>query len=203
MPKILNAFLAATLIVSTPAAAQAQPAAAAQPDDPAKLAEARAIADIIFPAQNRQAMLKTLLNQFNAQFQAAVPSEFDSLHDAGLSAIINKARAGVPDVVAPVAEAHMPQIIGAMASAYTHEFSLAELKDIRAFAQTPTGAHYLSKSTQLMGDPSIVAANKAYLADVVTVAKSKQAELKSEVLAYLKAHPDLQKKIEAQEAANN
>jgi len=53
-----------------------------------------------------------------------------------------------------------------------------------------------------MGDPAIAAANKAYIADVVTVAKSKQAELKSEVLDYLKAHPDLQKKIEAQEAAN-
>jgi hypothetical protein len=66
----------------------------------------------------------------------------------------------------------------------------------------PAGAHYLSKSTQLMGDPAIAAANKAYIADVVTVAKSKQAELKSEVLDYLKAHPDLQKKIEAQEAAN-
>jgi hypothetical protein len=204
MPKILNAFFSATLIASMPAAAaaQAQPAAAAQPDDPAKLAEANAIVNTIFPPQNRQQMVKNLLNQFTAQLQTSIPTGFESLHDAGLNAIMDKFRASIPDAVAPVAEAHMPQIIGAMASAYTHEFSLAELKDIRAFAQTPAGAHYLSKSTQLMGDPAIAAANKAYLTDVVTVAKSKQAELKSEVLAYLKAHPDLQKKIEAQEAAS-
>jgi hypothetical protein len=204
MPKILNAFFGATLIASMPAAAaaQAQPAAAAQPDDPAKLAEANAIVNTIFPPQNRQQMVKNLLNQFNSQFGAALPSAFESLHDAGLNAIMDKFRASVPDAVAPIAEKHLPQIIDAMATAYTHEFSLAELKDIRAFAQTPAGAHYLSKSTQLMGDPAIAAANKAYLTDVVTVAKSKQTELKSEVLAYLKAHPDLQKKIEAQEAAS-
>jgi len=204
MRAILGAVVGATLIVSMPAAAaaQAQPAAAAQPDDPAKLAEARAIVNVIFPPQDRQQMIRGLLNQFNSQFAGALPSTFESLHDAGLNAIMDKFRASVPDAVAPVAEKHLPQIIDAMASAYTHEFSLAELKDIHAFAQTLAGAHYLSKSTQLMGDPAIAAANKAYIADVVTVAKSKQAELKSEVLDYLKAHPDLQKKIEAQEAAN-
>ena len=53
----------------------------------------------------------------------------------------------------------------------------------------PAAEYYLSKSTQLMGDPAIAAANKAYIADVVTVAKSKQAELKSEVLALSEGAP--------------
>jgi hypothetical protein len=202
MRAILRAVLGATVLVSIPAvaAAQAQPAAA-QPDDPAKLAEARGIVNAIFPPQQRPQMVKNLLNQFTTQFQSAIPTGVESFHDAGLDAIMDKFRAGIPGDIEPIVEAHLPQIIDATASAYTHEFSLAELKDIHAFAQTPTGAHYLAKSTQLMGDPSIVAANKAYMADVVTVAKSKQAEVKAELVAYVKAHPDLQKKIEAQEAA--
>jgi hypothetical protein len=204
MRAILGAVVGATLIVSMPAAAaaQAQPASAAQADDPAKLAEARAIVAAIFPPQQRPEMVKNLLNQFVAQFQSAVPTGLESLHDAGLNAIMDKFRAGIPDDLAPVVEAHLPQIIDATASAYTHEFSLAELKDIHAFAQTPAGAHYLSKSTQMMGDPSIVAANKAYMVDVVTLAKAKEAEVKSDLLDYIKAHPDLQKKIEAQESAS-
>jgi hypothetical protein len=204
MRKILESVLGAVLIACAPVAAlaQVQPTAVAQLDDPAKLTEAQAIVGVIFPPQNRQEMIRGLLNQFNSQFAGAVPSAFESLHDAGLNAIIDKFRASVPDAVAPVAEAHLPQILDAMAIAYTHEFSLTELKDIHAFAQTPAGAHYLSHSTQLMGDPAIAAANKAYIADVVTVGQSKQAQLKSDVLAYLKAHPDVQKKVEALDAAN-
>jgi hypothetical protein len=204
MRAILGAVVGATLTALMPAAAaaQAQPAAAAQPDDPAKLAEARAIVTVIFPPEKRQQMVRTLLTQFTSQVLSAVPTGLESLHDAGLNAIMDKFRAGIPDDLTPIVKAHLPQIIDATASAYTHEFSLAELKDIHAFAQTAAGAHYLSKSTQLMGDPSIVAANKAYMADVVTMAKGKEAEVKSELLDYIKAHPDLQKKIEAQEAAN-
>jgi hypothetical protein len=46
----------------------------------------------------------------------------------------------------------------ASAQAYAREFSAAELKDMIAFAETPTGKHYLARGAAVETDPGILKA---------------------------------------------
>ena len=91
----------------------------------------------------------------------------------------------------------LPMIFEASAQAYVHAFTLAELKDVHAFAATPSGSHYLSKSMALLGDPAVVAANTAYMSEIQGMQAQLGADLKTKIFAYLNAHPDVAKQIRA------
>jgi len=86
-----------------------------------------------------------------------------------------------------------------MAEAYSHEFTLGELKDIHAFASTPSGKHYLSRSTAIIGDPAVAKVNTAMFKDIHDATQEMMPALKDKVMAYVKAHPDVAAKIEATE----
>ena len=195
MRAVLNIFLGAALIASMPAAAsaQAQPAAAAQPDDPAKLAEARAIVQIVSPPADREKMLDALLPKIEAQMRTPLPPAVEA--DPGLKAVVEGSYKDFMGVAQQVLLKHMPDMMEATALAYTHEFSLAELKQIHAFADTETGHHYLSRSAFVLGDPAVAKANSAMIADIHQLLATKKAELKDKFAAYLEAHPDVAKKI--------
>lgn len=199
MKRKICALAGALLLASVSASANAavQQPSAADADAAAKLTEARAIVAYILPVQNREQMLRDLVHQISAQMATVMPTRIDDVHDAGLTEIMTKFRARVPDILLPVLNAHMPRLLDGMATAYTHEFSLAELKQIHAFADTPAGGHYLSRSAALMGDPAVVESNKAYLADLKTVVAKESDALKAELITYLKAHPDVAEKIVA------
>jgi hypothetical protein len=77
-----------------------------------------------------------------------------------------------------------------MVQAYAREFTLDELRQIRAFADSPAGGHYLSRSTALVADPYVVAANQNYLKEATDLATSLRPELLAKVNAYLAKHPD-------------
>lgn len=198
MNTFLGSFAAASLIVLAPAsaaAAQAAPPAPATAGDAAKLAEAHAIIAVMFPPAERKRMMDKLLTQLSAQFSAGFPAAF--MTDPGLKAIVDDFMARAHGRQLAVLQKHMPSIFEATAIAYTHEFSLAELKDIHAFAETPAGRHYLSRATALIGDPAVANANKALIVDAQALTKSMLPELKEKLVAYVKAHPDVAAKIAA------
>jgi hypothetical protein len=199
MRQCLGPILGALLIVSIPAAAAAaaQHAPQAQPDEAAKLAEARAIVAIISPPADRERTLDTLLPKFVAQFRPKFPPAM--MADAGLQAIIDGEAKEMIAEERPLILKHMPDQAEANAIAYTHEFSLAELKQIHAFAQTPAGHHYLSRSASLVTDPAVAKANTALFADVQQVAAAHKAELKQKLIAYFTAHPDRAKELKGEE----
>jgi len=82
--------------------------------------------------------------------------------------------------------------------AYTREFSLAELKDIHAFAQTPAGTHYFSRTTAILGDPAVAEVNTEMMAEGQAMTQAKIAAFKPKLLDYLKAHPDVASKLQAE-----
>lgn len=192
----LQAVLAAILAASAPGAAIAQAPAAVQPNA-AKLAEAHAIIEIMFPPAERQRTFDRLLTQLSGQFRSAMPSI--ALTDPGVKAIVDKYFKMSLDQERPIIARHMPEIFEATALAYTHEFSLAELKGIHSFAMTPTGEHYLSRSAAIMTDPVVAKVNSAMIADSQRVALALMPQLRDELVAYLKAHPELIDKIKAAE----
>jgi hypothetical protein len=203
-----GAIAVAALATSNPALAQAARAVVLPPPpqvveartervDAAELAEARAIMEIMFPVEEREATFHELMQNVLRQIEQAVPADAVTGGDPGLTAILSGFRAEVPTLVMPTVRLHLPRIVDATAVAYTHEFDLAELKAIRTFAETPEGRHYLSRSTALIGDPVVAAANSAYLADVNALAMQARQELQAKLVDYLRAHPDVAARITA------
>lgn len=199
MKAIVAALLGASLVVAVPVEAAPQPAPAVQIADPAKLAEAHAIIAIMFPPAQRTRMMDKLMNDLMVPFRNNMPKAIAD--DPGLKAIfddfINESQA----LQRPIIQKDMPQVIEAMAIAYTHEFSLAELRQIHAFALSPTGNHYLSKSLDIAGDPVVIKANTAMVADGQKLMNMLLPEFMAKVLQYVTAHPDLEKKMKAAPSA--
>lgn len=185
---MLGAFALAAMML--PGTVQAQD----QGDQAAKLSEARAIISVMFPPAQRDQTIKELMGNIG-QSIAAVPPQFQG--EPGLAKLFQDFHDTLPDRIMPIASKHLPMIFEATALAYTRAFTLAQLKDVHAFAQTPSGAYYLTHSLALMGDPAVVAANTAYMKEIQGLQAGVQQDLVAKVGTYLKAHPDVAKRIAA------
>jgi hypothetical protein len=195
MKTILGPVLGAMLVAAAPASAAAQSVVPAQADQAAKLGEARAIIAVMFPPAERQAMMDKLVVDLTGQFRAMLPA--DAMADPGLKAIVDDFLEKALVRQRPVLQKHMPEQLEAMALAYAREFSLAELKDIHAFAGTSSGGHYLSKAISVVGDPAVAKANTATIAEIHAVTQEMLPELQGKLVAYLQAHPDVAARIAA------
>lgn len=183
--RFIAAIAGLALAGGIPASVSAQEAVA---DQQAELTEARAIMEIMFPPAEREQTFGVMMAQVVDQFRASIPT--DTITDPQLRAIMDRYLDAIPERLGPAVATHLPKILEATASAYTHEFTLAELKDIHAFAQSPSGQHYLKRSTALVGDPDVAAANTALFTDVQEIQSVFQRELIEELSAYLAEHPE-------------
>ncbi len=148
------------LALVVPAAAREDAAAA----DQAEMAEAQAIIEVMFPAAKRDEQMREMITAMTSQFTAAI--DMSRITDAGMRAILEDYLAEIPDRLMPLVNDHLPRMSQAMAVAYVNEFTLEELRDIHNFASTPSGGRFLFRSSALIGDPAIAAANTEYLARV-------------------------------------
>lgn len=189
MKRIWQPVLGALLVAALPSAA------AAQDSDAAELVEARAIVTIMFPPAEREQTIRTLIEQLTSQVRQAIPSDMAAIGDPGLTKMVEQYQDNVVGLLMPTVQAHLPKILDATAVAYTHEFDLAELQNIHAFAETPAGRHYLSRSAALLGDPAVAEVNTAYIREIQAIAATKQEEFRAQIVAYLTAHPDVARKV--------
>jgi hypothetical protein len=184
--RFIVAIAGLALATGVSAGASAQEASSA--DQQAELTEARAIMELMFPPAEREQTFGVLIGQAVEQFRASVP--VDSVTDPQLRAILERHFDSIPERLGPTISRHLPKIIEATASAYTHEFTLAELKDIHAFAQSPSGEHYLNRSAALVGDPDVATVNTAFFAEVQEIQAAFQNDLITELSAYIAEHPE-------------
>lgn len=177
----------AALFVTVPA--HADPVAS---PDPAATAYARQIVDIVLPPDRRADIVTEMMRTLGNQMRGAI---MDQLNDAGLRQIIDGYLAKMPDRLRPAVERYMPVLMDAMVQAYAREFSIEELRQVAGFATTPTGRHYFSRSSAIMSDPGVGAANRAFYADAQQVAQASQIELRQMVTDYLTKHPEVARKM--------
>ena len=168
------------------------PAAAATPASPADLAarraEAKAIIEVMFPPATREATIQRTIEELNSSMLQTMP--MPNVQDAGLKAIFDRYLVSMRAETVAVAQQNFPRKIAAMEGAYTRAFTLAELKDIHAFARTPSGQRYVSRNPTLMLDPEVRAANVAAMAEGRTRSRALMEALKAEVLAYVRKRPN-------------
>jgi len=176
------------LVAAIPAAATAQADDYVAPAD--ELAAARAIMEVMFPATNRE---DAILEMATAMGQQAAASMMNGpiFEEPGIKAIVEKHLSDMPQTLRPLFAKHLPQIFEATAVAYTREFSLEELRDIAAFAQTPSGQRYFVTLQKLLGDPVVAAANQAMFKDIGPIQREQSAKVSQEVQEYLIANPDV------------
>ena len=196
MKTIIRPVVAALLIALAPGTASAaQPTAAAQAEDPAKLAEARGIISIMFPPATRDQMMNKMMDDLTAPVRESMPLE--GITDPGLKALFTDYMDGLFASQRQLLIRHLPEMTDAMAVAYTHQFSLAALKDIHAFALTPSGNQYFSHVMSIMADPAVKTVMTNMMADAQQTARASVGGFKEKIAAYVKAHPDAARQLES------
>jgi hypothetical protein len=194
MKTVLKPIAALALLAST-TPASAQSVAAAPSDDAAELTEAHEIISIMFPPAQRQGMMDKMVSDLMAPMRQNLLVQ--DVSDPGLKALISEFFDTSLKRQLPLMQAHLPKMLDAMAVAYTHEFSLAELKDIHTFASSSSGSHYLSKSIAIVSDPAVMKVNGEMMAEAQRQSKELIAEFQKKLMAYMEAHPEVAEELAA------
>ena len=133
----------------------AAPAATSPAVDPRSLQLAHDILDLTNPPADRERIMRErldgILDRVSASMAARegsaahqVSSDFSTIMDSLVTQI-------------------MPQLADyydAIAHAYTRQFTVAELEQIRTFAMTPAGRRFVSIGTVIYKDPDVIAAQQ-------------------------------------------
>lgn len=183
--------LIAAIQLGSPALA-AQDEAYVPPAD--ELALARVIIEAMFPADRRDQMTLNMSETVTKQF-AGIFMKGPIYDDPGIKAIMDRFLADLPNTMRPIFAASIPQLLDANAIAYTRRFTLAELQDIAAFAQTPSGQSYFMSLQSLLNDPDIARANQAVFETGRPVIEQEARKVRQEVEAYFTANPDALERI--------
>lgn len=184
------------LALASPDPAPASPPPAAAPLNPADMQVARDIIAIAMPPEQRVAMMQGFSNTLLGAMSANIRSQI-AVDDPGLNHIIDTMLAQVPERMKPVYERNIPVLAETMARAYVRHFSSEDLHAILAFARTPAGQHYLSRSLVVAQDPEIVEVYKTMNRDGMILGQTLSRDYAGEISAYLKAHPEVAEKIAA------
>ncbi|EIZ80131.1 hypothetical protein WSK_1164 [Novosphingobium sp. Rr 2-17] len=179
----------ALLLVSQVACAQTPaPSAPAAAVSPESLTIAREIVTIAWPPEQREETMAKTMETILKQYRTSM--SFDKITDPGLRKIIDDYLDSVPTMLRPLVQRFLPHQMEAIAVAYARKFSAQQLRDVRAFAQTPSGRGYLQGSIEILSDPTVAQANTVFFKDVADLTKTKAEELTLQVAEYLKAHPE-------------
>lgn len=184
-----------------PAPAPATATDSTRDSDAMALEQAQAIVGIMFPPETREQTFAKTIDDMLGQFRRAM--KVDSVPDAGLRKILNEQLDAMPRLLMPTVREYLPQILNATALAYTHEYSLDELRHIRAFAETPAGSRYLQTSMKLLGDPAVAKVNEAYLAAIQKIQLAERDRMQAEISDYLKKNPDVTARLEGGRGADS
>lgn len=158
---MIRSALIALLLAGATAPAHAQAPASAGPVDPARLAAASALIDILLPPATREQMVTGMMMPMlanvrrsfadNPQFTAALDA------DPRVRALFDQFMAKQEMRSVEMMRQSLPGMMPAMAKAYARRFDLQQLSELRTFFETPTGRAYMQASFTIMSDPDIAA----------------------------------------------
>ena len=143
-------FLAAPATAQTPA-----------PLDPARVTAARELIDVLMPPATREQLITGMMAPMLANMRRAMQSapgfaadiHADPKLRTAFDAFITKQQAQTTRMLREA----LPGMLPAMARAYARRFDVAQMHELRAFFQTPTGRAYMQASYTIMSDPDIQA----------------------------------------------
>jgi hypothetical protein len=184
--------LAGLLFLASPGSLAAQDETYVPPAD--ELAEAQVIIEAMLPPDKREQILLDLASTVAKQASAGFMNG-PLFEEPGIKVIVEGFLADLPMVYRPLFAEHMPKILEATAVAYTREYTLEELRDIAAFARTPSGQRYFLRIQTLQSDPGVAAASSAMFTDLAPIARDAGIKVGQEVEAYLSDNPEVVERL--------
>ena len=178
------ALLAAALLHGS---ASAQPVGAGAAADAEKLALARDIVAITYPPETRLATFGGAVKSLIAQMRGG------QNNPPWMQTILTHVISETEEQTLQILQRHLPDMVDSYAHAYTHAYTLDELRQIDAFAHSPAGGHFLVNQINLLSDPAVGAANRSYMAETMPIMQNIQAKARREVGEYIAAHPEVVK----------
>lgn len=190
---VLACACAAAVPATGQVAASATPVSPA-PLDPARLAVARQIVDVVLPPQQRdtilQAMLDAMLKPMVSGIIDGSPKLKQAMEDNPaakqvMADFVKRQRdLGLTDI-----RAALPDLVEAYAHAYARNFTLDELTAIRDFAKTSAGAKFLQRGSALMSDPDVGAWQRRIMATQMERQPAELRKFQNDMSAALKNDP--------------
>ena len=173
---------AAALFLGAPATAQtAAPAATTGgPVDPARLAAARELIDVLMPPATREQLITGMMTPMLANMRRgmeAAPAFAEMNADPKFRAAFDQFMAKQEARTTAMLREALPGMVPAMAKAYARRFDVAQMRELRQFFETPTGRAYMQASYTIMADPDI----QAWQRDLMT---RSMARIQADVAAF-------------------
>ena len=200
--KIAIAF---TLGIATPSFAQVAPLVADKrplvannapldvgkvaPLDPARLASARTLLDVVMPPAKRDGMIDAIMKGMMANLSQSMLNspQMKAAYEADPRAgeifqhFFQRQQANSLATL----KANFPGMIEAMANAYARRFSITQMAEMRTFFQTPTGQVYISQAPTIVNDPDVA----KWQRDLMTSAMGKIPAEIDAMMAEIRALP--------------
>lgn len=165
----LFAMILAPLVLAAPRAlAQEAPAVAAADaemavvdgsQDPARMAAASALMDILIPPGGEAEWAASFISPaMDNGFAAMTEStEFKQMIESAprARAVVERFMARVRSSTLDTASSELPALRNAMTAAHARQFSVAQIAEITAFMRTPTGYAYHQASPNLLTDVDV------------------------------------------------
>jgi hypothetical protein len=189
---ILTATLAfAAGLPAVPALAQASPPPPAAAPDPVRLAAARTIIDTMMPPAQRDDMLERMARPMMENMRSTMMSSPMFAPDKGANpkmvALMDSFTKDMFEREIVLMKAEAPALFDAMARAYARRFSLADLKAIGAFFETPAGRTYAAQAPTIMTDPDVLSAQRNLITKSMAAMQDRLAEFTEKMAAENKA----------------
>lgn len=175
---IFAAALVATTLTVAPDSAAAQVASS---DEQTRIALAEQIAQIAFPEDQREEIFAKVIDQTEAQVMQSVKSH---IPDEEAMAILADFQQGMRAEQNAIVKRHIPLLIDGWSRAYADTFSAAELQDILTFVRTDSGRAYMQRSSSVISNPHLAAANQAYMDEITSITFAAVPSLMEKLAAY-------------------
>ena len=129
------------------------------PVDPARLASARTLLDIVLPPAKREGMIDAIMKGMSANLSQSMfnspqlKAAFEA--DPRVGEIMQRFFLKQQAESLATLKANFPGMVEAMSHAYARRFTVAQMADMRAFFQTPTGQVYINEAPTIVNDPDV------------------------------------------------
>ncbi|WP_394652582.1 DUF2059 domain-containing protein [uncultured Sphingomonas sp.] len=187
MSMLIALLLVQAAPATPPPATVAQAEAEAEAPDPARLAAARALVDVLMPQATRDAMIVSMVQPIMANMQQMILSDttFGKMigNDADLRATFERFLQRQNATTLETMRAGLPGMFEAMTRAYARRFTVQQMADAQAFFSTSSGQAYIRGSMTVMSDPDIQAWQRSLMQKSMSEMPTRVAELMTELRA--------------------
>lgn len=164
------------MLLPAPLLAQAPAPAPTEQLDPAKIAAARALIDVVMPPAEMDSLFDNAMKPMMDNMQRTIMSSPSFTEAAGkdpkvlelVSELMERSNARTLATL----KQNIPGMIDAMSRAYARRFTLAEMADAKVFFATPSGKAYMQKGMTIMSDPDVLAWQSSLMQSAMAGTKS-------------------------------